>query len=205
MTIPVFPTLAGLEWPLIRAPIWKTTKQEAVSGMEIRIGTYTYPRWKWTASVSLLQSVAGVADFQTMIGFMNSLNGGALPFKYTDPDDHAVTAQAFGAGDGATTQFQLVRAFGGFVEPVFTLNGAPSIYIAGSLKTVTTDYTISATGVVTFTSAPSAAAALTWTGSYYWLCRFDDDTYEFSAFGANLQNTGFQYSLSKISFTSIKL
>jgi uncharacterized protein (TIGR02217 family) len=205
MTIPVFPTLTGLEWPLVRSPIWKTIRQESTSGAEVRIGTYTYPRWKWSASVSILQSAVSIADFQTLVGFINSRNAGVLPFNYTDPADNSVVSQSFGTGDGTTTQFQLVRAFGGFVEPVFSLNGSPSIYVNGTLKTVTTDYILGGTGIITFSSAPAANAALTWTGSYYWLCRFDEDTHDFSAFSVNLQNTGYLYSMSKISFTSIKI
>ena len=30
----------------------------------------------------------------------------------------------------------------------------------------------SSTGMVTFVTAPAAAAALTWTGAFYWRCRF---------------------------------
>jgi hypothetical protein len=45
-----------------------------------------------------------------------------------------------------------------------------------------TDYTISASGVITFTAAPAAAAVLTWTGSYYWRVRFKQDATEFSQF-----------------------
>ena len=79
-------------------------------------------------------------------------------------------------------QFQLVRAFGGYVEPVYDTNGAPSIYVNGVLKTVTTDYTISAIGLITFVTAPGAALPITWTGSYYRRVTFMQDTAEFNQF-----------------------
>ena len=194
MTIPVFPVLIGQTWPVTRAPVWKTISQEAMSGKETRLPQFTFPRYKWS-----LPWDTTFSEFAELLGFINSLAGGALPFYFTDAHDNAVAAQGFGEGDGTTTAFQLVRAFGGFVEPVQSVNGAPSIYVAGTLKTVTTDYTIGSTGIVTFVAAPAAAAALTWTGSYYWLCRLDDDTAEFSEFAQ-----GF-LELKKLAFTSIKL
>lgn len=61
---------------------------------------------------------------------------------------------------------------GGF-EPVRDPDPASVlIYVAGVLKTLTTDYTVSSTGVVTFVSAPAAAAALSWTGTYYRRVRY---------------------------------
>jgi uncharacterized protein (TIGR02217 family) len=38
------------------------------------------------------------------------------------------------------------------------------------------DYTIGPLGKITFNSAPAAAAALTWSGNFMFLCRFDDDS-----------------------------
>lgn len=57
-------------------------------------------------------------------------------------------------------------------EPIYCPAVGPSIYVAGALKTLTSDYSIS-NGLVTFTSAPASGAALTWTGGYYWRVRFD--------------------------------
>jgi hypothetical protein len=48
----------------------------------------------------------------------------AASFLLTDPDDNAVTAQAFGVGDGSTTLFQPARPSGVYVEPLFDLNAA---------------------------------------------------------------------------------
>ena len=85
-----------------------------------------------------------------------------------------MTAQAFGTGDGATTAFQFKRSINSWVEPVYATYGA-SVYVNGTLKAPGVDYSIGAGGVITFTSAPAAAAALTWSGNFYYLCRFDQD------------------------------
>ena len=196
MTIPVFPSLPGLEWPLQRSTIWSNERSQALSGKSTRIQNWTFPRYHWEASFSTLRQNATQAEFAQLMGFINSLAGGALPFYYTDADDNAVTGQEFGVGDGATTTFQLVRAFGGNVEPVQSPNGTPTITVAG---TPTTSFTIDSKGVVTFASAPASAAALLWTGAFYWLCELDDDKQDFSAFMSGY------YEMKKLAFTSIKL
>lgn len=196
MTIPVFPTIPGRDWPLTRRPIWKSMRQEAVSGKETVIPQYTFPRYQWSAPINVLRSSGSYTEFQTLLGFINALSQDVRPFYFTDPVDHAVTAQLFGTGDGTTTTFQLVRAFGGFIEPVMSLNSAPVISVAGS---PVTPASISNMGVVTFSSAPASGASVTWTGAFYWLCRLDADPLEFSQFMPAL------HELKKISFTSVKL
>jgi hypothetical protein len=40
--------------------------------------------------------------------------------------------------------------------------------------------------LVTFTTAPASGAALTWSGYYAFLCRFDDDVLDFEQFMSKL-------------------
>jgi len=92
-----------------------------------------------------------------------------------------------------------VRSLGGFTENVYLPTGAPSIYVNGSLKTVTTDYTIGSTGIVTFVSAPANAAPLTWTGNYNWLCYFDDDILDLASSGSGW------WEVKSLNFSSVLL
>jgi len=180
----IYPTFLGLAPNFSRLPVWKTQTHASVSGREVR-GTYRfYPLIDFTLVYEFLRDGASGNEFAQLVGFYNARGGSWDSFLFTDPADSVVTLQGFGAGDGVSTAFQLTRAFGagGFsgVEPVMNLNGAPLIYVGGVLKTVTTDYTVSATGVVTFASAPAIDALLTWSGAYYYRCRFVDDTLEFT-------------------------
>lgn len=198
MSVPDFPSLPNsIGWPLTRAPIWSNMRQTSVSGKTTRIQLYTFPRYRWTATFPVLLAAAGLEQFQTLMGFINSVASGALPFYYTDAYDNAVTAQSFGTGDGTTTAFQLVRTFGGYVEPVQSVTGTPTIAING---TPTASFTLGDTGIVTFGSAPANGTALTWTGSYKWLCTLDADSSEFS----ETMSTYFELT-DKLSFTSEKL
>jgi uncharacterized protein (TIGR02217 family) len=108
-----------------------------------------------------------------MLGTFMATAGGANLFLFPDPQDNTVTQAQFGVGDGVSTSFQLSRNIYGAVDIIQNVNGVPSIYVEGVL---TIPASISLTGVVTFTTAPIAGAVLTWSGRYYYLCRFDEDT-----------------------------
>lgn len=194
MTVPVFPTLPGIAYSIKRSPVWSTIRQQAISGIDTRFQLWTYPRWKYDLPFSVLHSDSR-AELQTLAGFYNSLGGSAQTFQYTDPLDNSATTESIGTGDGVTTGFQLVRIFGGFIEPVFAPT-TQTIYING---TSTAAYTIGTTGLVTFTTAPASGAALTWTGTFNWLCRFDDDTIDFEEFASNY------WALGSLKFTTLKV
>lgn len=199
MALPVFPTLRNVTFPRPRAVLWSTLKQDAISGKRSRYPLWSYPVYQYSLDISLLRSDSINLEWQTLEGFINSVNGPAQLWSYLDPNDNAVVTQSFGQGDGVSTSFQLVRSLGGFAVPVFLVNGSPSIFVAGVLMTVTVDYTISPYGVVAFTSPPANGAALSWTGSYYFPCRFDDDQTSFSNFMQNF------WELRALKFSTEKL
>lgn len=198
-TGPVFPTLIGAKYPIPRKVNWNANKQRALSGKNARTSNYTYPTYTWQIDVSVLRTAAAFTELQQLIGFINSLAGAVGLFGYTDPDDNAVTNQVFAVGDGSTLgPFQLVRAFGNFDEPVFLLNGNPSIEVAG---TPSSNWTVDGYGRVTFTAgnAPASGAQISWSGSFYWPCRFDGDSSDITLFQSGI------YQAKKLSFTSEKL
>lgn len=205
MSPPIFPTLKGVTYPVKRFPMWRTLHQESVSGQDNPIPLWSFPRWRYELTYSAFNSGASAfqglpaTEFQALAAFFNVVNGGASVFQYTDVDDGAVTNQLFGTGDGATVAFALSRTMTGaggvtFNEPVF----APTITNVKIAGTPTGAYTLGTQGLVTFTSAPANGAALTWTGTFNWLCRFDEDSSQFEKFMNNL------WELKSIRFTTIK-
>ncbi len=202
MTVPTFPSLIGVGWPVVRMPEWDTDVQVSLTGKRTTLGRRSYPIYRYELPYNVLRADANI-EWQTLVAFYNSVGGRRDLFAYNDPSDNSVTTMSFGAGDGATRAFQLTRALTGtgvsWVDPVFAPTGTPSIFVAGVLKSTPADYTISATGLVTFTAAPVGGAALTWTGTYNWLCRFDDDSQSFEQF-LNLF-----WRLGKIRFSTEKL
>lgn len=175
----VFPVLPGLAWNVLKTPQWSTQIQRAKSGRELRASLFTRPLWSIRMSYELLRSGAQ-QELQQLVGFFNARQGSFDSFLYADPDDNAVTQAMFGTGDSSTKQFQLLRPYGGFVEPVAALQAAPIIFVNGVQSAgATADVN---TGIVSFTAAPAVGAALTWTGSYYWRMRFVKDSIDFNQF-----------------------
>lgn len=185
MSNAVLPSFPGLTWNTTRRPVFSTVVKKSVSGREFRASHYAYPLWQYKLTYEVLRARSALTEMQILAGFFNARSGSFDTWLYNDPDDNAVNGQPFGTGDGTQVAFQLVRSFGGFTEPVYDVNttaGLAQVYVAGVLKTKDVDYTLSPTGLVTFGTAPTAGQALTWTGAYYWRCRFMQDQLEFNQF-----------------------
>jgi uncharacterized protein (TIGR02217 family) len=209
MSTQVFPTLAGLEVEIKRTELWGgTTIQESVSGKRTGIQNWSYPRYLWELSASVLPSSSALtnaphsADFQSLLGFFNSRGGRFDTFLFTDPDDYSVTGQTIDVGDTTTTAFQLIRTFGGFIEPVYAPHTVSSVYMnsvsQGSSLWSVASWGSTAPGVLTFTSAPASSQTITADFSYYWPVRFDDDSMTYTRF---LQ---YLYDNKSIKFSSEK-
>lgn len=200
MAPPLMPSLPGFMFPVKRKKIWNTAKADALSGKKTRLGNWTYPQYGYQIGYDFLRSDPAHVEWQTLEGFIDSVAGAAGLFLYNDVNDNTAAAQLFGAGDGVTTTFQLVRTIGGFAAPVF----AP-VLSAGLVTQVTvggtptTAYSVSPYGQIIFTAAPALGQLLQWTGTFYWACYFDDDTTEFVN---DLQNW---FSVKSLNFTTSKL
>ncbi len=181
MSNSIYPVLPGVTFDWLRAPRWNTTVQVALSGKSTAISYQLYPLIHFELNYDILQDRTAPSDIKALVGFFNSLQAGYDTFLFTDPDFNtfpSVLAQPFGTGDGSNKIFQLTAFYGnpggeGYPEIVQNLNGTPVLYSNGTV--ISSGYTIGATGIVTFTTAPVVNAALTWSGSFYYRCAFDDD------------------------------
>lgn len=197
MALPVFPSLPGITFPAKRTSQWASTKHNSLSGKRVRTSYYSYPTWLYEVQFNFLRTDASLQEWQSLAGFINALNGAAGAFLYNDVDDNTATTQVFGVGDGTTTTFQLVRSLGSFVEPVFAPDTPiPTVAVNG---VPTSAYTLSTTGSVIFNSAPPAGQSVSWTGTFKWVCRFDDDQWDFSKFANKL------FELKSLKFSTEKL
>lgn len=158
-----------------KTPVWSTDVKVSVSGKERRRALWSYPVWKFKVSYDVLRDGPSFRDVQRLYAFFNSMQGAAGQFLYYDHSDNRVSEEFFGLGDGATTIFQLTRSIVvgaiSYTEPVFALNGAPSVLVDG----VPTDVTPLDNGRVQFAVAPASAARLNWSGGYFFHCRFEAD------------------------------
>lgn len=118
-------------------------------------------------------------------GQQHEIASAATPYIPTTSSAVAVAPSYFpGSADG--------------FEPVTDLYGIPTVFIAGVQKTLNSDFTVSSTGLVTFSTAPAAGAALTWNGVYFWRVRFDQDAADFTNFLYQL------WELKQLTLVSVK-
>jgi uncharacterized protein (TIGR02217 family) len=206
MAYPVFPTLPGMAMATKRSPVWRTGEQFTLSGKDTTISYMSYPLYQWSVDLAALRSYGGMTELAQMIGFVNNVAGKAGSFLWLDPEDNAVVAQGFGTGNGTLKTFYLVRAYGGFTEPVQQPGGQAgnpgsiTIYVNGVAKVQGTDWSFGTLpGSIVFVTAPASSAALTWTGPFYFLCRFMQDSQEFG------QEFWQAWSTSALKFQSRKL
>ena len=210
MSTSILPSLPGLEWPVKRSPAFMTTAIQNYSGKEIRIARQSSPRRTWELSFAFLRQGqfdgANYNEAAELEGFFNARSGAFDSFLYIDPNDNAVSGQTIGVGDGATIQFQLIRAYGGADEPILAPNAVTSLTVGGVAKVNGTDYGVGAweNGVTPpgtinfFTGAPAIGAAIVVSFSFYFPVRFIEDTTTFSNFMQSLHEN------KKVSFVQIK-
>ncbi len=191
MSNAVFPALKGLGFPVIRRPSFSNLVQESVSGKKKRIGNWLYPRWELELPYNyLLDGLEGRNDLKTLMGFFLSRRGNLDSFLLDNPDDNFIAGQQLGVGDGETLAFQMLRSFGGFIEPCLNIKGdpAPKVYLDGVLQEdgYAIDYLDS--GVMTFVTPPAGeegetpAQIITADFGYYWRCCFKESLAEVEKF-----------------------
>jgi uncharacterized protein (TIGR02217 family) len=201
----LFPALRGLEWNVERTPLFNTLLFEAASGKDATCALWSFPRYQYKMSYSWLNDNV-TQDMRTLVGFFNLALGQWDSWLYKDPIDNSVTGQSIGTGTGSLATFQLVRTWGPsssfpFVEPIQNLNGNPQIYVNGTLQTLTTNYTVGPTGIITFTSGhiPGSGAAVTATFNWYYRCRFLKDMITLNQFMNGLwENKSLEFETVKL-------
>lgn len=216
MSSQVYPVLPGLDINIARSYQWKSGYQEALSGKQSTITYRTFPLVHYELTYNLLRDVGApgfsgsTSEIKQIVGLHNLMRGRWDSFLYTDPEFNTITSAnaaqygSFGTGDGTTLVFQLVATYQnsggpGQAELIQNLNGTPVLYDNGSTISAA-NYSIGATGIVTFGAghAPVSGHALTWSGSWYNRCRFDEDAITWKKFMNLLWG-------ADVKFTSVKL
>lgn len=176
MSSSLFPTIASIKKEIVRTPVFDTTVQRESSGRELRVSRMSSPRYRYSLEYTLREGSGG-DEFRTLLNFFDTHQGSWDSFLFADPKGSAASTYAFGTGDGTTTVFYLKDEMGDRVGGNLAGAGNISIWKAGVLQTYTTHYSNDATTAkITFVTAPAAAAALTWSGTFYRRCRFDSDS-----------------------------
>jgi uncharacterized protein (TIGR02217 family) len=202
----VFPTLPGLAWSVTKSPTFQTRIQRAASGRELRALDYPHPLWQFTLAFDLLRDnpAAGYDELRTLMGFFMLCQGAFGTFLFHDPSDDRVAGQQIGVGNASTTVFQLQRAMGttlpggGFQEPIVAPNVVSAVYLNGITQSPVSYSVDPNTGLVTFVTAPGGGLIISADFTYYFRCRFVEDSYTFENFMFQL------WQLKKLTFISVR-
>jgi uncharacterized protein (TIGR02217 family) len=186
-----YPTPPGLDIKVIWRPkALNFAPQIHASGREVNVAASQYPLHEFELIYNMLRNRTPTElEFKTFMGFFLAVAGTLNGFLFLNPYDNQVTANVIAAGDGATTKFTLTRTYGagGFTaaEPIGYLNtgAAFNVYVNGALKTLGSDYNIDQTfpgrQTITFASAPGVSLPISIDASYWYFCRFSDDSLDF--------------------------
>lgn len=189
----IYPTLPGLKFPVKKRPIFNTIIQTAASLREVRSGLASYPVFQWDLQYDFLRDTEAYPEIKTLMGFFMRHYGALDSFKFNDVTDNFVTEQVVGISNGVQTEYQMIRSYGGFIQPIYDIKmtlPTPLIYLDDVLQE--SGYTIGEnTGLLTFDNAPSDETVITATFQYYWRARFKEDSTDFENFMVNLfENKG---------------
>ncbi|MBV8336263.1 MAG: DUF2460 domain-containing protein, partial [Alphaproteobacteria bacterium] len=120
------------------------------------------------------------------------------------PSDNRVSGQQIGLGNASTAVFQLQRTMGaalpggGFFEPILAPNVVTAVYLDGVTQSPGAYSVDPNTGLLTVDMAPGSGLIVTADYSYYFRCRFIDDSYAFENFMFQL------WQLKKLTFISVR-
>ena len=208
LIFPVVGVTPGLTLNVTRSPEFNTGIQRALSGKESRIAYQQFPIMTWELQYDILRDNVTPSELKAIFGLFAAVSGKFDTFLYSDPQFSSVTAMPFAttqAGDVAGTVYQITATYQntggpGAAELVQNFNGSPTI-LGNGTPISAANYSISGTGGLTFNTGhqPASGTALTWTGAFYYRCRFDEDTIDLAQFMSKF------WECKKLRLRSVKL
>lgn len=182
MSNELYPELKGIKWDVSKTPNFSTEIQQSVNLQEVRASFAATPVWDVKVSYEFLRQYGSWDELHTLAGFFMARYGAWDSFLFRDPYDSVAANQPIGIGDGVIVEFQLQRAWASSRDRVSNYANAV-VYVNGAAGS---NYAIASNGAVTFNAAPAPSANITWSGEYYYRCRFKDDASEFNQFNTKL-------------------
>lgn len=190
MSQPLYPKPIGLMWDVLKRALFNTLAEQTASGAEYRTATQSLPIYEFDIAYDYLS----ITDVNNVLGLYLQSLGGFANFYFDAPNDDtilAANAVAIGIGDGSNKVFTLQKATGPFIEPVggnsnnWGVTAGQNIIYDNGTPVASANYSASDGGfgpTITFVTAPVAGHVITWSGVYYYLCRFKDDKLEINQF-----------------------
>ena len=165
-------------------PERRTQIVELASGDEERNASWANSRRRYDAGYGIRRA----DDLAAVVAFFEARNGRLYGFRWKDWGDYksclpssapAATDQAIGAGDGAATAFQLVKAYSSGAQTwtrTITKPVAGTVLVARDGIVQASGWSVdTTTGQITFATAPATGTAITAGFEFDVPVRFDTD------------------------------
>lgn len=189
----VFPSFGGLNFISKKKPFWATSVMTARSGRERRLQTWSYPKWSIELSLDFIRNPPTDSDLQKLYAFFNNHAGSYQEFLWMDSEDKEYVNTTFGIGDGSSKTFRLLRprSVGAhtYYEPVMAFYGDPVVRINGVVQSPGV-YTVANYGYIVFDTAPANGAVLSSSGTFFYVCRFEEDELDTEQMMSRLWKSG---------------
>lgn len=222
MTYPAMST--SVPWSLVKSgfhkgPHFSSLVQTPAAGRgRSSLSLQPYATWDFDLDLNLVQGGESIqySVLSQFLGCFMACCGRGGFFLFTDPNDNSVddtglttpqscmlnvmpgcAAPMGQSGDGVSTQFQLARVIDQGIDILQQVSNVV-VFIDG----VPTAVAVGTTGVITFSAAPVFGAALTWSGSFQYLCQFTDDTLKDLA-RVSKNTNGWLWSCGSVAFESV--
>lgn len=207
--------LSGLGWSMVETPIFRTLDQTTQGGREVMNPLYLNPLHAWKLVYNVLNNEAPYStnpdtDFRLLYSFYLAMNGRFNEFLFKTREA-AVVKQELALPD-TNGYVELVYANGPFFqESVQEMNSVlPTIYSYNTVSQVYTDRTSDCSFYTAASIPPYSGIVFTstytlgegeyfaWSGTWYYRCHFDKDSYSFEEFMYQLMKVGVGLSQVRI-------
>lgn len=159
MAIVIFPTNLKLAYASTKSQSWDVTVKTHGSGSVRTQINQLYPAWSVKTKVNYLTD----AEARILQGFIARTKGGTEPFFWLDPEDHQETGTSLPMI--TVGLYQLVMTQGDYREPVDYADNI-TVYVDG-VEQKKSDYALTSSGGIKFTTAPASTAKVTADYRYY--------------------------------------
>jgi hypothetical protein len=201
--------LRGLGWSMVDTPTFNTLDQKTQGGREVMNGLYLNPLHAFSLKYNFLENDPALnisgnpdTDFRLLYSFYLAMNGRFQEFLY-QTREAAVVKMPLAAPD-INGYVELVYSNGPFFsESVQEMNNVlPTIYSFNTGTGLYTDRTadcsfytagsVAGYSGITFTSTYTLGSGeyFAWSGSWFYRCHFEKDSYGFEEFMYQLMKVG---------------
>ncbi|MFL6863906.1 MAG: TIGR02217 family protein [Allosphingosinicella sp.] len=167
-----FPIAVGRE--ALVEPAFSTQVVTTASGAEQRNSDWADARLRFDAG----PGIRGEAELKALLAFFRARRGAAIGFRFQDPFDHDCEAEPLGTGDGARTEFPLVKRYGEQVRRI-TRPVAGTVRLSVDGEERASGWTLAEKGLVRFDAPPAAGAPVTASFTFDVPVRFAEDRLSF--------------------------